>query len=182
MQLPPRSAPPNGIAVDSGLNVYVSSGNPGVVNVYPPGSRGPATPVRSLSFARSEGPIAIGPDDTLYVVARNGLQSPHSYIYEFAKGWAPGSAPLRRLGPFSASTAPGMPVALAVDAQSQLYVGLNYTGPGGPSNAVEVFAPGASGAPSPVRTLQNPIALGDPVGGSIVSIAVGTAQAAQPVR
>lgn len=158
------ASPSRAIAADAAGNVYVSSDNPAQVAVYSPAATtGNATPARTIATASSPGPMAIGPDGTLYVVERaNGFQVP-STIEEFAPG---ASSPARVLGPFPADMSV---VSIAVDNQNELYVAQAQvdanqvtTGPG----TIAVFAPGASDAATPVRSLQNPIQ-------NMVSIAIG---------
>lgn len=158
-----------GIALDASGNVYVSSQTPDKVAVYAAAStcdyaypRDPlqcdTTPLRTITAAASAGAIAIGPDGTLYVVEQAGPQGRFT-IEEFA---ADSMSPARVLGPFAPDEAV---IAIALDGQNALYVAQAQTA-NAALTSIAVFAPGASGAATPVRVLQNPLP-------NIVAIAVG---------
>ena len=159
-----------GIAVEADGTVDVGATNPGRVDRYAANSSGVATPIGSISTGQLQpGPIAIGADGTLYVVEWTGFPE-ISTIQEFAPGAA---TPARTLGPF----APGTTVpAIAVDPQNELYVALSvYGGQFGSTltgNTIAVYAPGASGVATPIRTLLNPLAQENATA-PLVSIAVG---------
>jgi hypothetical protein len=155
------------IALDSAANVYVSTQNPGKIAVYAAGATGDATPIRTIATAAVPGPIAIGPDGTLYVAESPATTgSPQPDLSNTIEVFAPGAtSPARVLGPFAADVSV---VSIALDAQNELYVAeaqvVNRAATG--TGTIAVFAPGASGAAAPVRILQNPIQ-------NMVSIAVG---------
>jgi hypothetical protein len=152
-----------GIAVAPDGTMYLSNGQ-NRVEKYPPNSASGTVPA-TFPLSGNIGPMCVAPDGTLYAQTnaapgRSGAGS--DYVYAFPAG---ATTPARTLGPFADAV-----TALACDAQNALYVGL--TAPDLNSSKVNVYAPNATGAAAPLRTLLNPIPSNDPGGQRLMALTV----------
>lgn len=143
------------IAVDAGGNLYVPEGLNGVA-IFGPGANGNVAPTASLSGTNvgDVDRVRLGPTGKIYT-AQTG--QPASPVNIYAAGSTGNAAPI--------ATVDLPPVSLEdieTDAAGDLWVseGTGYTS-GAPANPLSVsqiveFAPGASGAATPIRTLVTP--------------------------
>jgi hypothetical protein len=142
------------MAEDASGSVYLSRGSPNRVDVYRGALTFGSTPSASLP-APGSGPLAVGPDGTVYVAYATSA----SYVLAIGTNGAQ-----RTIGPLA------NPVyALAVDRVGELYVAQNG---GTKVDVVDVFAANANGAAAPLRELVTPIPANTPNGGLILSIAI----------
>ncbi len=159
-----------GLAICPSGQLFVSVPNQNLIAVYPPNPSGAQAPLRTFTAGPNPDTLACGPDGTLYVAVHVTSFGPPptttDSIAEFAAG---ASSPLRTLGPLVRNGRLVGIAGMALDAENELYVGLNDSG----SNSISVFLPGAGDASAPVRTLLNPIPPTSP-GGGVYSIAIGT--------
>jgi hypothetical protein len=124
---------PQGLAVDSGLQLYVTNqGTANDVTVYPPGKSKPSITYPSQYFSGPNA-VAIGKDGTVYVSNNfNGT------VVEFPPGQQTPSLTITLPGKPSQ---PAGPQGLALDASNNLYVAYNGYFSGG---YVEKYPPGST--------------------------------------
>ncbi|MES2390039.1 MAG: hypothetical protein V4555_00250 [Acidobacteriota bacterium] len=132
------------LAADSTGQIYAAQSNASpTVNVYPAATTGTSTPIRSLTQSDYlyVNDLAVDASGNLYVCAYNG----GIYLVDVFNSAATGSvAPLRTLQSGVGSYFGG----IAVDAAGELYVLEQLT--------IEKFAPGASGSPTPLNSINLP--------------------------
>ncbi len=160
------------IAVDAGGNLYVPEGLNGVA-IFGPSANGNVAPSASLSGSNVGyvDRVRLGPAGTIYTAASGQPASP---IDAYAAGSTGNAVPI--------ATVDLPPVSLEdieTDAAGDLWVseGTGYM-TGAPANPLTVsqiveFAPGATGAATPIRTLVTPYLEGtfalDPTAGLAVT-------------
>lgn len=135
---------------DASGNIYASNAATNSITVYSSSASGNATPIRTIS----------GPNTTLNIpeglfvdgsgnlwVANGGLSS----VLEFAPG-AMGNAPPINTIAGSNGLASDFPDGVALDGAGRIYVVTETP----PTNAVFVFAAGATGNATPLQTITGP--------------------------
>jgi hypothetical protein len=145
------------IAVDASDFLYLSEDIPGSVSVYAPGVNGAVTPVRRITGAILNVPSQMGFDSGNNLYVSDGFD-----VLVFGPSANGAAAPIRRI--IGSKTGLSDDFSLAVDADGFVYVG-NF-----PSDfsdgSITVYAPGADGNATPVRTIFGPTTgLGIPTGG-----------------
>jgi hypothetical protein len=170
-----------GLATDTNGNIFVSSYTAtatiaGQLSEYAAGAAGGTAPIRTIAAPSGGyfGPIAVARDGTLYatlVVPNFATGGSTGSIQAFPPG---ATSPSRTLGPFAADSV----AALACDNGGELYVALNSLV--GPSSRVDVYASGANGSASPIRTIPNPIPADSAGGTAIGGITLGPPQDPAP--
>ncbi len=162
---------PQSMALDADKNIYTTNGlNPSedwLVAVFAAGANGNVAPIRSISGSNTglHDPtgIALAADGTTYVV--NALLG-HWSVTVYAPGATGNVAPVRTIG--GSNTGLGWPFSVALDSNAEPYVVNRYICDRGHcvgADQVTVFAAGANGNVSPIRTIGGPnTLLKDPVG------------------
>jgi len=108
-----------------------------------------APPVRTITIPGDQGVLAAAADGTLFASAPNLPGRGPTSIYVVAPG---ATSPTRTI------TIPDSGVAsMAVDSAGELFVAVNDRSG---NSSVRVFAPGASGNATPIRTILNPVPYG----------------------
>jgi len=137
---------PDGIAVDSAGNMWVTNAGTSTITEYPAGSTGNIAPINTLSGSATSlsTPIGITFDSTgnMYVV-NSALDSSGFYeVLEFGPNPVGNQAPINRIG--GAAALLNQPQYAVVDGSGNLYVtNLN-------SGAINIYGPGASGNVAPI--------------------------------
>jgi 6-phosphogluconolactonase (cycloisomerase 2 family) len=140
-----------GVAVDATGRVYASNHYAGTITEYAANASGNAAPVATIAgpatgLAVPFG-LALDPAGHLWVVNASALVS------EYAVGAKGNVAPIATLGGLASGI--NSAVTVAFDSAGHLFVNSNRPVLGvGTQNAVEEFAPGATGDPSPIAVLQ----------------------------
>jgi hypothetical protein len=142
---------PIAMTVDSSGSLYVAGS--GAVAVYPSTANGSATPTAliqgSATGLNSDNDIAVDSSGNIYVTN----YFPQYYIITvFAAGATGNVAPVRTITLPSSSIVTG----LAVDSSGDLYTIENQLPTNGPFStgaSIVEFAPGASGAATPIKTI-----------------------------
>lgn len=107
----------------------------------------------TISAANGDGPIAVAPDKTIYIVVKTQGSLTGEEIQAIT-GCTTGTATVSRtIGPFSNNYVS----ALAVDSQGELYVGMNSLAQTNvPPSFVRVYPPGANGTTPTVQRRIDP--------------------------
>jgi len=145
---------PSEMVIDSSGSLYTVDPDDGEVNVYSSTANGPATPTRiitgpltQLSLNLSEA-VAVDASGNIYVATANiGASSATGAVFVFSPTANGNVAPSRVI-----TNPNGLFLGEAIDASGNLYLSLDtittpYTG------AIVEYAPGASGAAVPIRTI-----------------------------
>jgi hypothetical protein len=172
-----------GLATDPNGNLFVSTNTSGTatpasgqVLEYAAGAADGAMPIRTIAAPAGDyfEALAVAADGTIYA-ARDVSNATGQGTYSI-DAFAPGAtSPSRTLGPFGTDSIAG----LACDRGGELYVAFNPTVAGAQAR-VDVFAPGATGNATPVRTIPNPISSNAAGGQGIAGISLGPPQPLPP--
>jgi len=121
------------------------------LEVFPANATSLSSPIRTASFGQV-GLLTAASDGTVYgvFISRNADATWSDTIAVIGPGQ---TSPSRSIGPFNEST--DYITALAVDSADELFVALWNQSTG--ATKVNVYAPGASGMATPIRTLVNPV-------------------------
>ena len=145
---------PDGIALDSGGNLYVSNGyggpvGGGSVTIYPAGSNGDAVPIATItssftgiSYASS---IAVDSNGKIYVANEFGAAGDNGSITIYSAGSYATGAPIATIA--GDNTGLSNPFGIALDSAGNIFV-LNS------SNAITVYPPGSAGDATPKTTIN----------------------------
>ena len=143
---------PDGVARDPSGNLYVSDFTLSSISVFAPGATGNATPTRVIVGGNTglTAPVGMAFDaaGNLYVSNETGGSGSGS-VTVYGPSANGNAAPIRTL-----TSIIDFPSGIAIGAGDTLYV-VNQ------GNSVMAFAPGASGAANPVRTIRGPNTLFD---------------------
>ena len=153
---------PNGVALDGAGNLYVSNAGSAAITVYAPGANGDVAPIRTISGGATDigistnvlQSIAVNSAGTIYAALATDLRG--GGIAVFAPGASGNAVPETTL----VGTATGLdgPIAIALDSNRNLYA-INSN-----SDTVIVFAAGATGDATPLRTFSSGAFIDDPAG------------------
>jgi hypothetical protein len=151
------------VAADGNGRIYAAHSDGSGIAVYPAGATSAGSRLRTIATGtHSDDAIAVGPDGTVYVLSKNDAAGTAT-IDAYAPG-AAGPQPSRTIGPFT--RARGLVTGgITVDSDGNLYIGFEDASR---ATSVDVFAPNASGTPSPLRTLPIPTH-----NGFVTSIVIG---------
>ncbi len=145
---------PDGIALDSGGNLYVSNGyggpvGGGSVTIYPAGSSGDAVPIvtitssfTGISYASS---IAVDSNGKIYVANEFGDADDNGSITIYSADSYATDAPIATIA--GDNTGLSNPFGIALDSAGNIFV-LNS------SNAITVYPPGSAGDMTPKTTIN----------------------------
>ena len=145
---------PDGIALDSGGNLYVSNGyggpvGGGSVTVYPPGSSGDAVPIATItssftgiSYASS---IAVDSNGKIYVANEFGDADDNGSITIYSAGSYATGAPIATIA--GDDTGLSNPFGIALDSAGNIFV-LNE------DNTITVYPAGSAGDVTPKTTIN----------------------------
>lgn len=122
---------PNGIGLDSAGNIFVS--NHTTVTIFDPSATGNVVPARVITGLSAAGQMVVGSAGDFYVVDAGG--SPTVLYYGTGA-----SSPTRTLNVLSS------PTGLAIDGSGRIYVCNSTT--------INVYAAGASGSDSAIRSIS----------------------------
>ncbi|MGD0672706.1 MAG: NHL repeat-containing protein [Candidatus Binatus sp.] len=145
---------PDGIALDSGGNLYVSNGyggpvGGGSVTIYPAGSNGDAVPIATItsSFTGINDASSIAVDSTgkIYVANEFGAAGDNGSITIYSAGSYATGAPIATIA--GDNTGLSNPFGIALDSAGNIFV-LNS------SNAITVYPPGSAGDATPKTTIN----------------------------
>ena len=150
---------------DSTANIYFARGDR--VDEYAANAVTGATPIRSISFGGAEvARLAVAPDGTLYAATATSQPPDYAVITETIQVVPPGqTGPARSITGGFASRGIDPVAGLAVDSAGELYVAVDLDPTG---SKINVYAPGASGNATPVRSIADPV----PSGTQILSITI----------
>jgi hypothetical protein len=148
---------PSGIARGADHDTYVTNFNYGsrlgFVTVYAPSANGNAAPIRTISGSNTQLTYPNGPEldasGELYVADRIGA------VEVYANGANGNVAPIRRIA--GGNTRLDIPFDVAVDGAGELYVANSRFCPRGHcsgADLVTVYAAGANGNATPIRTIS----------------------------
>ncbi len=137
---------PAGVAHDTQCNVYVSDYNQNKIFKFASGANGNVAPVATINLTSLGQPeqIVIGSTGKLYVAEVGG------YIQEFAPGANGNAVPIATItsyAPCGDGSGLGNTYGIALDAQQNIYVSNES------NNCIAVFAAGANGRSTPLRTI-----------------------------
>lgn len=135
---------PDGVALDSSGNIYVSNSDTNTITVYPAGSNGDAVPTRVIAGSATglDAPaqIAVDSQGALYVANYY-----NNSVIVFAPGANGNVYPVTDIvGP---NTTLKNPAGVGFDSAGNIYASSES------SNAIAVFAPGSQGNVAPIRTI-----------------------------
>lgn len=139
------------LGTDRGGHDYLAD-NGGEVREYTRHATSVDDPIAdcTVSAFNGDGPLAVAPDKTIYLVVKSGDGLANASIDAITGCGTSGPATVSRtIGPFP----DGYVSALAVDDQGALYVGLNSLDGTTPST-ISVFDKTANGAPAPNRVIK----------------------------
>ena len=140
---------PYGLALDQTGNVYVSNFIADSITVYAAGSTGNVAPTRTIagSYTQLSLPYALALDSSgnMYVDDLIGNRR-DNYLTVYAAGSNGNVAPIQKLS----LTKPYDPLGIAVDGSDNMYVSSIV------NSRVLVYAAGATGDASPIRTIKGP--------------------------
>lgn len=168
---------PNGIAVDSNGNVFVTSHkvedqrSSAAVLIYAPGATGNVAPIESIDGDCAKlymsGGIALGPDGKIYVT-NPGAPGPQGIVVFTVQNVAPGMigqclTPTANIA--GDKTQIDGPWGIAVDPAGNMYV------PNSEANedSIGVFSAGADGNVAPSVTIESPTSISSPSAVAIAS-------------
>jgi hypothetical protein len=142
-------------ATDAAGTMYFSLGPR--IDEFPANATSLSSPIRSATVpvGVAISGLAAASDGTVYAltVTTNPDYTRFDTVWVIGPGQ---TSPSQSIGPFNESS--DIVGALAVDSADELYVGLSNPGTG--TTKVNVYAPGASGTPAPIRTIVNPVSPG----------------------
>ncbi|HZW53304.1 MAG TPA: hypothetical protein VFF00_04670, partial [Candidatus Elarobacter sp.] len=151
------------VAADGNGRIYAAHSDGSGIAVYAPAATGAGARVRTIATrAHSDDAIAVGPDGTVYVLSKDDAAGTAT-IDAYAPA-AAGPQPSRTIGPFTRSRG-SVTGGITVDSEGNLYVGFDDARR---VSSADVFAPNASGTPSPLRTIPIPTH-----NGFVTSIVIG---------
>jgi hypothetical protein len=188
------------ITADNSGRIYVAgvfTGSSPVIEVYPAGASGFATPTRTINVSDPFSPssMAVDSSGSLYAVSQSD-----GVVYVYSSTASGAATPTRLIsGSLTQLGLPNIPTGIAADSSGNIYVASVPLFAG--TTEVEVFSPTATGNVSPSRVITNPngSALGEaidtngniylslevvttPYASSIVEYAPGASGAATPMR
>ena len=139
-------AQPDGIAVDTAGNIWVTNAGTSTITEYNAGASGNVAPINtvqgSATFLASPTGIAIDGTGDLFVVNSQIDSSGSFEVLEFGPNPSGNQGPIRRIG--GAATLLNTPQYVAVDGAGNVYV-TNIA-----DNLITIFGPGASGNVAPL--------------------------------
>jgi hypothetical protein len=147
---PTRTPTPSPTPTLSEANLYVLKGAAGAyVNVYPAGSDGDTSPIRTISSNRFGGSnafgIALDAAGNIYLANTNG-----DSIIEYSAGSDGNVAPLATIsGPNTGLDNSADPMSVAVDSRGNIYAA------GTANGAVMEYPAGSNGNVAPIATISN---------------------------
>jgi hypothetical protein len=153
----------NDVASDDYDRIYVARRGGAGISVYGPAAKCNCNPIRTIATgARSNDAIAISSDGIAYVLSK-GSGGGAATIDAYAPG-NDGPSSSRSIGPISASR--GTPMGgITVDSDGKVYVNFKDARN---RNSVDVYAPNANGAATPLTAIAAPTQ-----GGYVTAIAIG---------
>jgi len=147
---PQKTPTPTAMPTLSEANLYVlSNGGAGRVHVYPAGSNGDTSPIRSISSNGYGGSnafgIALDTSGDIYLANTNG-----DSIIEYSAGSDGNVAPVATIsGPNTGLVNSADPMSVAVDSQGNIYAA------GTANGAVMEYPAGSNGNVAPIATISN---------------------------